>query len=81
MSLDRQRWTPKRKATLLAMIEAGEVEPTRLVLLGISQEELTSWRRDFSEHGVGGLHVGSLHHHHPKRRKMRTARHYPVAAE
>jgi transposase-like protein len=72
--IDRQRWTPKRKATLLAMIEAGEVAPARLALLGISQEELKSWRRDFSDHGVDGLHVYSLHYHHPNRRRMRMAR-------
>jgi hypothetical protein len=70
----RQRWTPKRKATLLAMIEAGEVEPERLALLGLSQEELKSWRRDFSNYGVSGLHVYSLHYHHPDRRRMGTAR-------
>jgi hypothetical protein len=76
---DRQRWTPKRKAAFLAMVEAGEVEPTKLALLGMSQEELTSWRRDFSNHGVGGLYVCSLHHHHPDRRKMRALRHYRLA--
>jgi Protein of unknown function (DUF1153) len=76
---DRQRWTPKRKAALLAMIEAGEVEPTKLSLLGISQEELTFWRREFSDHGVGGLYVCSLHYHHPGRRKMRIARRFRMA--
>jgi uncharacterized protein DUF1153 len=67
--VDQQRWTPKRKAALLAMIEAGEMEPGKLDLLGLSQEELTTWRRDFSDHGVCGLHVYSLHYHHPDRRK------------
>jgi Protein of unknown function (DUF1153) len=67
--VDQRRWTPKRKAALLAMIEAGEVEPASLALLGLSQEELMTWRRDFSDHGVCGLHVYSLHYHHPDRRK------------
>jgi Protein of unknown function (DUF1153) len=66
---DQQRWTPKRKAALLAMIESGEVEPARLVRLGFSQEELATWRRDFLDHGVYGLYVYSLHYHHPNRLK------------
>jgi Protein of unknown function (DUF1153) len=73
--VDQHRWTPKRKAALLAMIEAGEVEPARLALLGLSQEELTTWRRDFSDHGVCGLYVCSLHYHHPNRRKTVKDRH------
>jgi hypothetical protein len=39
---DGQRWTPKRKAALLALIEAGEIEPERLAGLGLSPEELTT---------------------------------------
>jgi hypothetical protein len=68
--VDRQRWTPKRKAALLARIEAGEIEPERLAGIGLSAEELTTWRRDFSDHGVHGLHVYSLHYHHPNRRRV-----------
>jgi hypothetical protein len=67
---DRQRWTPKRKAALLALIEAGKIEPERLEGIGLSSEELTTWRRDFSDHGVYGLHVYSLHYHHPNRRRV-----------
>jgi hypothetical protein len=79
--VDQQRWTPKRKAALLAMIEAGEMEPGRLALLGLSEEELRTWRRDFSDHGVYGLHVYSLHYHHPNRRKAAKHRHpRPLAA-
>jgi hypothetical protein len=77
MTLDfaaQQRWTPKRKATLLAMIEAGEMEVEKLELLGVSQEELTTWQRDFSDHGVCGLYVYSLHYHYPNRRKARKDR-------
>jgi Protein of unknown function (DUF1153) len=76
--VDQQRWTPKRKAALLALIEAGEIEPARLAMLGFSQEELTIWRRDFSDHGVCGLHVYTLHHHHPNRRKTAKTRRYRV---
>jgi hypothetical protein len=67
--VDQRRWTPKRKAALLATIEAGKMEPKELELLGLSQEELTTWRREFSDHGVGGLHIYSLHYYHPMRRK------------
>jgi hypothetical protein len=74
--VDQQRWTPKRKAALLALIDAGEIEPARLALLGLSQEELTLWRRDFSDHGVSGLHVYTLHYHHPDRRKTTKGRRY-----
>jgi Protein of unknown function (DUF1153) len=74
--VDQKRWTPKRKAALLAMIEAGEVEPARLARLGLSHEELTTWRREFSDHGVYGLHVYSLHYHHPNRRKTAKGRRY-----
>jgi hypothetical protein len=74
---DRQhRWTPKRKAALLAGIEAGQIAPGTLELLGISEEELTTWRREFADHGVHGLHVYSLHYHYPKRRKA-VPRHHP----
>jgi hypothetical protein len=66
---DGPRWTPKRKAALLARIEAGEVDPAQLERLGLSQEELTTWRRDFSDHGLYGLQVYSLHYHYPNRRK------------
>jgi hypothetical protein len=69
----QRRWTPKRKAALLAVIDAGEMERGVLDRLGLSEEELQSWRRDFSDHGVHGLHVYSLHYHHPSRRKA--ARH------
>jgi Protein of unknown function (DUF1153) len=65
----QQRWTPKRKAALLAEIEAGEMATGRLELIGMTQEELSAWRREFSDHGVDGLHVYSLHHHHPDRRR------------
>ncbi len=68
--VDQQRWTPKRKAALLALIDAGEIEPERLAGIGLSSEELTTWRRDFSDHGVYGLHVYSLHYHHPNRRRV-----------
>ena len=68
--VDPQRWTPKRKAALLALIEAGQIEPAQLEGLGLSPEELTTWRRDFSSHGVCGLHVYSLHYHHPNRRRV-----------
>jgi hypothetical protein len=66
---DRQRWTSKRKAALLAVIDAGEMAPEELEHLGLSPEELTTWRRDFSDHGVRGLRVYSLHYLHPGRRR------------
>jgi Protein of unknown function (DUF1153) len=72
--IDRQRWTPRRKAALLAMIEAGEMGPEKLEQIGLSQEELTTWRRDFSDHGLCGLQVYSLHYHYPHRRKPPKAR-------
>jgi Protein of unknown function (DUF1153) len=74
---DRQRrWTPKRKAALLADIDAGQIEPGTLELLGLSQEELMTWRRDFSGHGVLGLQVCSLHYRYPERRKAAIHRHH-----
>jgi hypothetical protein len=67
--VDQRRWTPKRKAALLAEIEAGALGPAQLEPFGLSQEELNLWRREYSDHGVQGLHVYSLHHHHPDRRR------------
>ena len=78
---DRQRWTSKRKAALLAVIDAGEMAPEELAHLGLSSEELTTWRRDFSDHGVRGLRVYSLHYHHPDRcksAKRRRGRQPPI---
>jgi hypothetical protein len=75
---DGQRWTPKRKAALLALIESGEIEPQRLEGLGLSAEEVTTWQRDFSDHGVDGLHVYSLHYHHPNRRRPRKHRRHRI---
>jgi hypothetical protein len=74
----QQRWTPKRKAALLAVIDGGKMEAGTLERLGLSEEELRSWRRDFSVYGVHGLHVYSFHYHHPKRRKAAKHRHRPL---
>jgi hypothetical protein len=77
----RQRWTSKRKAALLAVIDSGEMGPEELEHLGLSPEELTTWRRDFSHQGVRGLRVYSLHYLHPDRRrsaKRGRDRHVPI---
>jgi uncharacterized protein DUF1153 len=68
MSIDlgaSQRWTPKRKAALLGAIEAGEMQADELVRLGVSLEELETWRRNFTAHGVRGLRVTHLQLYRP----------------
>ena len=70
-----RRWTPKRKAALLALIEARGMAPEELDHFGLSPEELSTWRRDFADHGVDGLYVCSLHYHHPHRRRAKPRRH------
>lgn len=50
------RWTPKRKAALVAELLLGLTTAEEIAVKhGISLEELTSWRANYERAGVGAL--------------------------
>ena len=58
---DTKRWSPSRKATIVAAIRAGVIsreEACARYLL--SEEELTSWERALDQNGVPGLRTTRL---------------------
>jgi Protein of unknown function (DUF1153) len=58
---DTKRWSPSRKAAIVAAIRAGVIsreEASERYLL--SEEELTSWERALDQNGVPGLRTTRL---------------------
>ena len=52
------RWTFRRKAEIVAAVQAGTVTATELELRhGISAEELATWITAYDAHGLDGLRV------------------------
>jgi transposase-like protein len=52
------RWTFRRKAGIVAAVQAGTVTATELELRhGISAEELATWITAYDAHGLDGLRV------------------------
>jgi hypothetical protein len=52
------RWTPRRKAELVAAIDASEITVEEAVArYALSAEELALWRQAIAAHGVPGLRV------------------------
>lgn len=50
------RWTPARKALVLAKVADGRITEERACArYGLSAEELAAWQRDFAAHGLPGL--------------------------
>ena len=55
------RWTPQRKAALIALVDAGEVTLDQAAQdFGFTAEELDEWRRRQVAFGRAGLKVTSL---------------------
>jgi hypothetical protein len=62
------RWTPLRKAEILDAIQNGHLTPVEAMdRLGLSEEELAAWIRDYLAHGTAGLRVTKLQQYHPRR--------------
>lgn len=55
------RWTPERKAALIALVDAGEITlQTAVDRFGFTAEEIDEWRRRMVAFGRNGLKVTSL---------------------
>lgn len=55
------RWTPKRKAAIVAAIENGDLSVAEAKRQNsMSDEEIAAWRRDYAAHGAPGLRVTKL---------------------
>lgn len=53
---DTERWSPRRKAAVVAAVRAGLIsaeEACRRYMLSV--EELTAWEKAFDQNGVPGL--------------------------
>jgi hypothetical protein len=54
--LPPRRWTPRRKAALLAMVRLSAITIAEAFeRYGLSEEEFLCWQRDFDAHGLPGL--------------------------
>lgn len=50
------RWTFRRKADVVLAVERGHLTPEQAIEgLGLSADELASWRRRFKRHDFAGL--------------------------
>ena len=55
------RYTPARKAAIVAAIRAGAIDSGEAQsLYDITDSELAAWNRDIDSHGVAGLRVTRL---------------------
>lgn len=65
---DTKRWSPSRKAAVVAAARAGLIsrEEARARYL-LSDEELVAWERDLDENGVPGLRTTRLQCYRPTR--------------
>ncbi len=56
-----RRWTPMRKAEVVACVRAGLITPANACeRYMLSEEELLSWSRYLHKHGVSGLRATRL---------------------
>ncbi len=56
-----RRWTPMRKAEVVACVRAGLITPANACeRYMLSEEELLSWDNLLNEHGLGGLRATHL---------------------
>lgn len=61
---DTKRWVARRKAAVVAAIEAGAISAEdALSRYGLSEEELSSWRESVARHGVPALFATRLKHY------------------
>jgi transposase-like protein len=55
------RWTIRRKAAILAAVQAGEITIEEVCrCYQLSEEEFLAWQRAFEAHGLPGLRVTRL---------------------
>lgn len=66
--VDTKRWSPSRKAAVVAAARAGLIsrEEARARYM-LSDEELVAWERDFDENGIPGLRTTRLQCYRPTR--------------
>lgn len=61
---DTKRWVARRKAAVVAALEAGAItESEACARYGLSEEELTGWRDSVARHGVPALFATRLKHY------------------
>lgn len=70
------RWTPARKAAVVARLAAGDVSRDRVIsAYGLTHEELTGWEARHASHGQQGLRTtlrpGRARPERPRSRKAR----------
>jgi transposase-like protein len=54
--LGTKRWTPHRKASVVVGINRGIITAEEACRrYGLTQEELSAWRKAFQRYGIGGL--------------------------
>jgi hypothetical protein len=58
---DTQRWVARRKATVVAAVDHGLIEPTEAcAMYRLSDEELDLWRNAVRKHGAAALRVTAI---------------------
>jgi hypothetical protein len=56
-----QRWVARRKATVVAAVDHGLIEPTEAcAMYRLSDEELDLWRNAVRKHGAAALRVTAI---------------------
>lgn len=59
--VDTKRWSPGRKAAVVAAARAGVItRGEACARYGLSEEELTAWEKAFDRNGVPGLRTTRL---------------------
>ncbi|MFY0691529.1 MAG: DUF1153 domain-containing protein [Paracoccaceae bacterium] len=58
---DTRRWVASRKATVVRAVDHGLLSPEEACeMYGLSEEELESWQKAVSMHGINALKTTSL---------------------
>ena len=66
--VDTKRWSPSRKAAVVAAARAGLISREEACArYMLSDEELVAWERDLDENGVPGLRTTRLQCYRPTR--------------
>lgn len=54
------RWTAKRKLDLVNAVLCGQLGEAEVAAIGVSADELASWRERLGRHGLDGLKAMKL---------------------